>query len=499
MPAGFGPPAGNNLLRNMSTRIHNPRAGMNRRKFVQHSAALAAGVAWANELSALAAEPAIALGSRRELFVDDFLIDQLKGAALKLHQPVAADVALVCDAPWEGNISAYYTLFEDGGVFRAYYRAGHYDTATKKSTHPEFTCLAESRDGLTFTKPALGLFEFQGSKQNNIIWTGEASHNFTPFKDGNPACAPDARYKALARDVTTVGKKKTSTLLAFKSPDGIHWSLIQKEPVISDGAFDSQNLAFWDALRGEYRAYWRIFANKVRAIRTATSKDFIHWDNHVDLAYGDAPAEHLYTNAVMPYFRAPHLFVGFPTRFQPKTQQVEPVFMTSRDGVLFKRWPEELVPITAPKERDGNRSNYMTRGLLQLPGHDRELSVYATEAYYAGPGSRIRRFVYRLDGFVSVRAESAGGLLVTKPLTFAGTTLSLNIISQGDTRVELQGPDGQPLPGFGLNDCTPIRGDNVAHAVAWKGGSLKALAGKPVRVRFELREADLYSLQFGQA
>ena len=60
--------------------------------------------------------------------------------------------------------------------------------------------------------------------------------------------------------------------------------------------------------------------------------------------------------------------------------------MTSRDGVLFRRWSEELIPITAPKDRDGNRSNYMTWGLLQLPGNDRELSVYATEAYYAGPG-----------------------------------------------------------------------------------------------------------------
>ena len=104
---------------------------------------------------------------------------------------------------------------------------------------------------------------------------------------------------------------------------------------------------------------------------------------------------------IQPYFRAPHLLLGFPTRFQPKNEQVEPVLMTSRDGRHFRRWPEPLIPITAPEDRDGNRSNYMTWGLLELPGREGELSVYGTEAYYAGPGSRVRRFTFRTDGFVS--------------------------------------------------------------------------------------------------
>ena len=197
-------------------------------------------------------------------------------------------------------------------------------------------------------------------------------------------------------------------LHAYHSADGIRWSRMASEPVITAGAFDSQNLAFWDPVRSEYRAYWRIFAEGVRAIRTATSQDFLHWDQQADLRYVDSPVEHLYTNAILPYTRAPHLFIGFPTRFQPQTEQVEPVFMSSRDGVLFRRWPAALIPITAPQDRDGNRSNYMTWGLLELPGRPNELSVYATEAYYAGPGSRVRRFTFRTDGFVSVHADSEG-------------------------------------------------------------------------------------------
>ncbi len=431
----------------------------------------------------------LALGSRRELFLDDFLIAHLDGAELRAHQPTPRDVVITCDAPWEGNTSAYYTLFADGDRVRMYYRGAHWDEAKKKEAHPEFACYAESNDGLTFTKPKLGLFEFNGSKENNVVLSGAGTHCFTAFKDANPSAPAEARYKAVS------GAFKKG-LHAFQSPDGVRWSWMQQTPVITDGAFDSQNLAFWDVARGEYRAYWRIFAQGVRAIRTATSKNFLHWENQADLRYVDSPTEHLYTNAVMPYARAPHLFVGFPTRFQPKHQQVEPVFMSSRDGVLFKRWAEPLIPITAPKDRDGNRSNYMTWGLLQLPGQDRELSVYATEAYYAGPGSRVRRFVFRTDGFVSVRASAAGGTLLTKPLTFAGTKLSVNLASKGPTRVELQDASGKALPGFALADCTPITDDFIEHTVNWRGGSLASHTGKAVRLKFELKDADVFALKF---
>ena len=460
-------------------------------------------VAWAGDPPE--GQAPIVLGSRRELFVDDFLVARLEGAELKLHQPEPREVALVCDQPWEGNTSAYFTLWRDDDRFRVYYRGWHFDEKAKQWAHPEFTCCAESRDGLQWERPELGLFEFNGSKRNNIIWVGEGTHNFTPFKDDNPACAPDARYKALAGGTTTVGGKQRGCLNALKSADGVHWTGMS-QAVLTAGAFDSQNLAFWDAVRGEYRAYWRIFTaghtdergwkpEGQRAIRTATSKDFVHWEHQADLRYVDSPAEQLYTNAIQPYFRAPQVFIGFPTRFQPKTQQVEPIFMSSRDGVVFRRWSQELIPITAPQDRNGNRSNYMTWGLLQLPGNERELSVYATEAYYAGPGGRLRRFTFRTDGFVSVHAKGEA-TLITKPLTFAGSKLSLNIVSQGRTRVELQDTSGKPLPGFTLADCAPLAGDHIEQAVSWKGGALAALAGQPVRLRFELQDADLFSMRF---
>jgi hypothetical protein len=453
----------------------------------------------------VAVEP-LKLGSRRELFVDKYLIERMDGVALRLHPPVAQDVALVCDAPWEGNTSGYYTLFQDGDLYRCYYRGSHHGEPGGKPSQPGVVCYAESKDGLTWTKPKLGLFAFDGSKENNIVHMGDGCANFAPFKDANPNCPPESRYKALASTGDEKTRKLKPSLQAYHSADGLRWSLMREAPVITAGSFDSQNTAFYDTERGEYRAYWRYFTGGytdergwapkgVRAIRTGTSKDFLTWENQADLAYGqDAPAVHLYTNAVRPYARAPHLFVGFPTRYQPKHQQVEPELMTSRDGVNFQRWEEPLIPITAPKDRDWNRSNYMTIGLLALTGKPDELSVYATEAYYQGPGSRIRRFTFRVDGFVS--ASAAEGTLVTKPLMFSGSKLTLNLISGGDTRVEVADAEGNALPGFTMEDCAPLNGDFIDEAVTWKGGSLAALAGRPVKLRFALRSTGLFSLRF---
>jgi hypothetical protein len=460
------------------------------------STTTAASILIGTMAAATAAEP-IDIGSRRELFVDDFLIDRLDGdARLHLHGPQPQEVVLVTDRPWEGNTSAYYTVFRDGDTYRMYYRGSHYDEQTRKSAHPEVTCYAESRDGIHWTKPELGLFEYAGSKQNNIVWDGIGTHCFVAFKDANPKAPPDARYKGIAR-----GRPRGQRgLYVFKSPDGVHWSLIGNEPVITDGAFDSQNLAFWDPHLGAYREYHRTFHDGVRAIMTGTSNDFQRWSDPVLLKYPGAPNEHLYTNAVCSYERAPQILIGFPTRYLPdQGSRVEPVFMTSRDGRTFRRWTEPVIPEDAPRDRGGNRSNYMAWGIVSLPGNDRELSVYATEAYYTGPDSRLRRFTYRVDGFVSVSAGADGGQLVTKPLNFSGNQLEVNYQAApgGRIRVELQNADGVPIQGLSLADCQPLEGDAIDQQVCWTGGNIAGTStGRPMRLRFELKNADLYSFRF---
>ena len=444
---------------------------------------------------------AIQIGSRWELLVDEYLIDNMTGqVALRLHSPIPREVVLVHDRPWEGNTCGYHTIFQDGDLYRMYYRGWHYDNQTQKQTHPAVVCYAESHDGINWTRPDLGLVEFNGSKKNNIILDGVGTHNFVPFKDGNPNSAPEARYKAVARGEDQYHK----ALLAFQSPDAIHWEPIRPEPIITDGAFDSQNLAFWDSHRAEYRCYFRDFRQGVRDIKTCTSKDFVHWTRPQWLQYPDAPKEHLYTNQIQAYYRAPHLFVGFPTRYIPdRGSLTEGLFMSSRDGRVFHRWGQAIVRPGQNQDRWYNRSNYLWLGLVEttsnLPGAGKELSLYSNERYYKGPGGKTRRYTYRIDGFVSLSATLQGGEAITKPLVFEGKTLKMNIATSaaGSIRIELQDGDGTPIPGYTLADCPVVFGDQIDRTIAWKRGSdVSSLAGRPVRLRFVLHDADIYAFGF---
>jgi len=477
----------------------------------------------------------IHIGDRRELFVDDYLIEALREARRILHHPVPREVALERNAPWEGNVCSYTTVFRDGDLYRMYYRGDHQEFTREEAirTHPEVACYAESSDGIHWTKPDLGLVEFEGSKGNNIVRDGLGCHNFTPFIDTNPDCPDDARYKAVGRGpIPDPGteKRRGSGLYAFRSSDALRWELLRDEPVITEGAFDSQNLAFWDKARGEYRAYFRDFRDDERDIRTCTSPDFVNWSAPAFLDYSPSRVSQLYTNVVIPYYRAPHLFLGFPGRYieheslesvrhlpQPELRQLvssslarrgrvshDTMLMSSRDGLHFDIWPESF--IRPGIQRPGSwcygdsRQNW---GLVEtksvFEGAPDELSVYVSEGRFHPEGNRLRRYTLRVDGFVSVQAPLSGGEVVTRPLAFEGTRLEMNFSTSatGRARVELQDERGLPVPGYALDECDPQFGDELGRIVSWKSNEdVSPLSGRPVRLRFELRDVDLYSFRF---
>lgn len=287
--------------------------------------------------------------------------------------------------------------------------------------------------------------------------------------------------------------------------------MLQDKPVITDGAFDSQNLAFWDETRHRYVEFHRDFRQGYRDIKTCTSTDFTQWTEPVWLTYPGVPAEHLYTNQITPYCRALHIFLGFPKRFVPSHNPTDHpyggvsdgVFMTSRDGVTFKRWCEAMIRPGLQKSRWVNRNNMTAWGLVVTKSDIRptadELSLYSTEGYYRGPHCQIRRFTYRLDGFVSLHASYQGGEMTTRPLTFAGKTLTINFSTSaaGSIQVELQRASGQAIAGYMLADCPEIVGDEIEQTVIWnQGNDVGHLAGQPVKLRFVMKDADLYALQF---
>jgi len=456
-------------------------------------------------------------GGRLEPFVDGHLIEVMRGVELRLSEPRDEGPVFAFDQPWEGPFSGYCTVLHDDRGYRLYYR-GKYEG--QRDGRGEVTCVAESQDGIRWTRPSLGLVDLAGRRDNNVVLAADGlSHNFSPLRDGNPAAAAEQRYKALAGTMET-------GLVAFASADGLHWSKLREEPVLTKSMvpfpymFDSQNLAFWSAAEGKYLAYFRVFSDKVRRICRAESDDFVNWKSIRLMEYraldgGPAPVEHLYTNQTQPYFRAPHLLISTAARFMPGRQvlsddeakaiQVNPkyfkdtsdaIFMTSRGGEIYDRtFLGSFIRPGIGARNWVSRTNYPALNVVQTG--PTEMSIY-TNQDYAQPTAHLHRYSLRLDGFASVRAPYQGGEFVMKPLTFQGDRLLLNFATSaaGDIRVEIQDAAGTPLPGFTLAESIASIGNEIERPARWKSGSdLGTLAGKKLRFRFVMKDADLYAIR----
>ena len=455
----------------------------------------------------------IDIASRRELFIDHYLIDRLDGASMALHHPHDEGTVLKFDELWEGPFCGYCTVIKDGDKYRFYYRG--LPEASKDGSEREVTCYAESTDGIHIIKPKLNLYAVNGSKSNNIILAGTApvNHNFSPFLDTRPGVARDQSYKAL-------GGTEKSGLIAYFSTDGIRWKKLRDEPVFTKGKFDSQNVSFWSDSEQCYLCYFRIWSGTgysgFRSVGRTTSVDFINWTEPEQMSFGDTPREHIYTNQTHPYFRAPHIYISIAARFLPGRQvltdeqakqlNVNPnyfkdcsdaVLMTSRgDNIYDRTFMEGFIRPGIGLRNWVSRSNYPALNVVQTGPN--EMSLYIQHDY-AQPTAHLRRYSLRLDGFTSIYAPYEGGSFTTKPFTFTGKTLLLNFSTSapGFIKVEIQDAGGQPIEDYSLKDAKELIGNYIEHPAAWENGTdVSSLSDRPIRLKFVMKDADLYSLQF---
>ena len=480
----------------------------------------------------------IDIGSRLELLLDDHLIESMPGLSFKLHTPQAAERVLDFVNPWERRYSDYITVFKDEDLFRMYYanhlaavfseKAPGDRTGESWAGENQVTCYAESQDGIKWTKPSIGLVKFQGSTDNNILLRGETSHNFSPFRDTRPGVPAQEQYKAVGGDIHGT--------FAYVSADAIHWKMMPNQPFFTPAhpaferhgvtcwgtstkraVFDSQNVAFWDSQTQRYLFYFRAWIRNdrrgtvkggfTRTVFRATSSDFVSWADPEPIDLGGAPHEHLYTNSTIPYFRAPHLYLAFPMRFADAhpalhddvagTGCTDSIFMFSRDGLRFsRRYMEAFLRPGRDRLNWTKHSVLMAWGLLRTAPD--EISFYVTQ-HHELPSTHLRRFVLRTDGFVSVVAPHAGGEFTTRPLIFSGERLVLNVATSavGSIRVEIQDASGKPIEGYRMEDSREFYGDEIAATAQWRGKSdVGKLAGKPVKLRIQMRDADIYSFRF---
>ena len=306
----------------------------------------------------------------------------------------------------------YGTVIKDGDLYRLYTRDGC--GAKFDGDETEVTRYCESRDGIHWTKPKLGICEIDGSKENNVILHEPlVCHDFTPFLDKRPGVPAEQRFKALggiqiyknpAKSPKTADEALADLLpggglFAFTSADGIHWQKLRDQPVITypDFAFDSANVSFWSEAEQCYVCYfrtWRTRHGRLRTISRTTSQDYISWTKPVALN-PNFPGEQLYTNETHPYFRAPHIYIALPARFVPRGRGTTDIlFMTARgDGPYDRTFREAFIRPGLDPTRWGHKENYTA--LNVVPTGPSEMSIYATP---------FRRFTLRTDGFASLNA-----------------------------------------------------------------------------------------------
>lgn len=481
------------------------------------------------------------IGSRRELFWDDYIVEEAT-ATLRQHHPERKEIVMNLDEPWEGEYCGYPVIFKDGDIIRLYYNAGRIILQEDTSVHhgPMTVCYAESHDdGRTFIKPDLGICEYNGSRHNNIIMRADQHikkiDNFVVFKDTNPNCPLEERYKATAEKGR--GAANGRVLCYYKSADGIHFTFGGN--LVSDGWFDSLNCCFWDIHSEQYFLYMRDWSEgyyrhrkenmgtRMRGIRYSTSRDFKTWSECKPLDFGGAESVELYTNSIKPYYRADQVFLGMPSRYMER-EQWEPnfdylsnpnhrryrcrkhmrygsvitdcVLITSRDGIHFKRWDEAFM--TPGIERSGNwvyGDCYPSWGMIEtksdLPNAPNEISFYEMEYHWVKP-QIMRRHTLRKDGFLSYWAPYQTCTLLTKSFIFEGGRLSVNFATSavGTIRINLVDPEGKPIDGFMGH---AIFGDNLERPIVFEHGTdVSSLAGKPVRMHLTMSDADIYSFKF---
>lgn len=515
------------------------------------------------------------LGTKRELFIDDFFIHSLEGdVAKRTHEMIPDDIILTLDEPHENtnnSAASYSSLLYDGKRYLFYYRA--YSRLATKSD-PEgrsgyILCVAESTDGINFRKSPVNLHAsgynvvLDSDSTACLIQNGEENvcpGVATAFYDTNPACPGNERYKMIVTN-----EKAGCFMFLFVSPDGYDFKLKCGPFKLGErSAFDSANQAFYDPNIGKYRLYHRGIRlagpTWKRTIMTHVTEDFITFTEQKWLRFDEefdslfACGQELYTNGIRPYFRAPHILLGFPMRYvdgsvtpgmhlpspyheyTPNTDYdgewnsrvfarpnlairevyvkkmlrqalaaTEGVLITSRDGSNFTGVPESLIKPPPQDDSWVYGSGTVAIGMAVTKsrfGHGApdELSFYAVEGNWSDNVARYRRYHIRMDGFVSLHFGMKGGIMVTPRFTFTGGRLSVNIATGAlaGFSAEIRDENGCPIPGYSFEESLPEIGDDLEMIARWKqrGPDLRPLEGKVIQLAIRAYQADLYSLCF---
>ena len=426
-------------------------------------------------------------GARKYVFIDDAIIDKKANMQITMNHPYSKQLIVkdfkIKKSAWRPSV-----FDVDGKIFMA--------MPEGYSSEGGLTFLATSEDGLSFTM------------KGTIIPETPMYGAF--FKDLNPNIPPAEKYKVNSF-VANRG------MYFYTSPDGINWRRNEtiQLPLRSGGEGES----FWDDQRGRYASYIKRDSSfndpECKRVRGRVGIGF--WTNEFGKSW---PFHHLQT----PYFEGypfPSVTCEGPVSFDVteatqvyRTRAIKYPWAPDAYLAFIWRYPGDDGPrhIDLGISRDGqNWSFFGTNWYIPAGSGEEELSMYGlirrgNEIWQyvdegGAHGGDAERAYYRhrqrLDGFVSLDAGAKTGTATTLPLIFKGSALTLNIKAAGSAKVAITDKNSKAFPGFSLDDCDQIKGDFVEKTITWKGnGNVKALAGKTVRLKFQMQNTKLYAFEF---
>lgn len=444
------------------------------------------------------------------------------------------------DRPWE-RVIFWSTLIQDGGKYRLWYEAvpgaywsgaGSVPGLARDPGWGSLLCYAESDDLRTWTKPELGLLDYEGQPSNIVL--GGALTPETGYHGGSVFIDPDAhsaeRYKTfymgrlplerlrqceqrLGLTADTMAVHYQSAMFAAVSPDGLHWTVLPDPVMLANS--DTSNRVQYDPALKKYVAYVRMWLYGRRAVGRAETDDFTRWPLPEPVLWitpGDDPAADIYTNAATRYPGSPDQHLMFPAFYRRDTDTTEIHMASSQEGRQWSFLPgESVISIGSEGAWDGG-CIFAAGGLVQAGNGQIALPVtgYLVPHKYprSMPLGRMGLAIWPAERLSALEASGIGGF-TTPQLIFSGGQLRLNLETRraGEVLVEVAEAEGAPkpvpqsegpaVPGFSFAECDPICGDLPVHTVTWRGNAdLSILAGRPVSLRFRLRAASLFSFRF---
>ncbi len=446
----------------------------------------------------------VMLGSRKHVFIDEVMIDRKLNVRLTVNPPgnyVPTNVKI--RASWDNPFFDH-----DGKVWMV--PKGGYGKDVGRNP------LVFSEDGFNFIEPDLGLIKDDGSKHNNLILTHMPSWGRF-FKDTNPNAHSEEKFKFTA----WVAQRG---IYLYVSPDGIHWRRNETcmLPLVSGGGCET----FWDDQRGvyvnlikrdgsystgDYPAYGRgatLFETREVAkawpFNAVSNPYYEGWAFPAVTGEGitvfgpdlfDADRGQVFRTRARKYPWAPDTYVAFLVR----NSQIE--LGVSRDGINWHVYDKDGDRPYVPRELGG----WIQDGLV-LRGDE-------IWQYINRNKKNVARISQRLDGFVSANAGEKTGTVITRPFIFDGRKLTLNVnAGKGSVKVAILDLPGREMTGYNIGltnqpkkdvrnysiaHCDQITSNSVRHVVSWRGSSdVASLAGKVVRLRFEMKNAKLYAFKF---